>query len=217
MKKINKKVIEELGNKVVALCKKNDWTSTVVYFNGKSVNIRYDGAIILKDDDHPGNHFEYYNPNHIVSMSFEGDLYDLLNYGYGKELRKLFEEYRLYFELGNAWNLSVYPMDDDLVVDGYRYKEKLEPKIIARWMEDVPAELKNIMDWWYEKSTETGDVGSCVIGAGFNLVYGGVPYFMCACSPWQGNISWETHVDEVRQMLRDIGATDVYFDYGTMD
>ena len=47
-------------------------------------------------------------------MSFEGELYDVLNgyaYGWGKradEFRQIFEKYGVYFELGNAWNLTCY-------------------------------------------------------------------------------------------------------------
>ena len=43
-------------------------------------------------------------------MSFEGPLYEVLN-GYGsshleEEFVKIFDKYGLYYELGNAWNLT---------------------------------------------------------------------------------------------------------------
>ena len=49
-------------------------------------------------------------------------MYDALNYGNGsKELEELFKQYDVYYELGNAWNLSVYPNDYEAEVDGYKY------------------------------------------------------------------------------------------------
>ena len=49
-------------------------------------------------------------PENILSMSFEGPLYYVLN-GYegghlAEEFMKIFEKYGLYWELGNAWNLT---------------------------------------------------------------------------------------------------------------
>ena len=132
MTKITKKMITELGNKVVELCQKNWYGDTSVYFNGKRVRLdsgkfdadhNYHVDVAGVDEDcHPGDYFSYYNSNHILSMSFEGELYDALNYGNGsKELEELFKQYGVYYELGNAWNLSVYPNDYKAVVDGYKY------------------------------------------------------------------------------------------------
>jgi hypothetical protein len=53
-------------------------------------------------------------------MSFEGGLYDCINYGNGgvyDKLQNIFDNYGLYFELGNAWNLTAYPTNDDLEVE----------------------------------------------------------------------------------------------------
>lgn len=49
-------------------------------------------------------------------MSFEGPLYHMINYGsyedvsdnFLVEFNDLFDEYGLYYELGDAWNLSAY-------------------------------------------------------------------------------------------------------------
>ena len=234
MKKLTREIIEEFGNKVVELCKKRGYGDTCVYFNGKRIYIGYGDLVIPEDanedayfenipieteeDCHPGDYFEYYNHNHILSMSFEGDLYDILNYGNGsRELEKLFDEYGVYYELGNAWNLSVYPIDDDIEVDGIKYEEKKKPIYVYRHKEYNPPELQKIMDWWYEASEKTGDIGSCVIGAGFNFAWNGDEYFMGACSPWQGSLSWERHIDAVKLMLELIGATNVWFNYGILD
>ena len=57
---------------------------------------------------------EYKNDN-TVTMTFEGPLYEALNYERsGKtadDLQNIFEKYGLYFELGNAWNLAAFPIN----------------------------------------------------------------------------------------------------------
>lgn len=217
-KKINKEVIEEIGNRIVELCKAKGWGDTSVYFNGKRVSIEYDGETIVKEDCHPGNYFDYYCHNHILSMAFEGTLYSLINgYGEAKALDKLLKEYGLYYELGNSWNLSVAPISEDIEVDGYRYEKEQEPTVIYAHCNNNPEPLQRIMNEWWDLSEKTGDVGSCVIGAGFRFTWNGIPYFMCACSPWQGSCSWEPHVDTVRGRLEEIGATEIKYDWGVMD
>ena len=81
----------------------------------------------------------------------------------------------------------------------------------------VPHELAVIMKKWYEMSRKVGDKGSCVIGAGFIFTWNGNEYFMSACSPYQGSISWETNKEDVRKMLEDVGATHICYDWGRMD
>lgn len=227
MTKITKEMITELGNKVVKLCRKNDYIDTSVYYDGKRYRIErvYDEAndkpittVIVDDDCHPGKYFEYYNNNHILSMAFEGELYSLMNYGNGcEELEKLFAKYGVYYELGNSWNLSVYPNDWNAEVEGYKYEVEPDPIHIWRHKEDNPPELQKIMDAWYEESKKVGDVGSCVVGAGFNFTWNETKYFMSACSPWQGSCSWEKHVPMVQTMLELIGATDVVYKWGILD
>lgn len=103
------------------------WQDVRIYFNGKAFSTD-DGKngyyyndpkhlIVLEDMD-PRDYFEYVNPDHILSMSFEGPLYDCLNgygeYGYKFDakvetgLSAIFAKYGCYYELGNAWNLTLY-------------------------------------------------------------------------------------------------------------
>lgn len=51
----------------------------------------------------------------VLSMGFEGPLYALINYPQGTgdyrkldEFNQIFKNYGLYYELGDAWNLSCY-------------------------------------------------------------------------------------------------------------
>lgn len=130
---ITEREIAELANEIYEwLLKHEMWIDTTIYFNGiawstsskhesKDVrqDFRYNGEPFVYEDD-PRYYFEYVRDPHILSMSFEGDLYDIINYGsWGleEEFRKLFSKHKvfdpeygeceLYFELGNAWNLSV--------------------------------------------------------------------------------------------------------------
>lgn len=107
------------------------WCDTRVYFNGKCfatdsgrgagelLLVREDGngQLYLIPDIYPRDYFQYVNPNHILSMSFEGPFYECLNgyagdYGYQveEEFRQLLAKYGCYYELGDAWNLSVYKL-----------------------------------------------------------------------------------------------------------
>ena len=126
-KKPTKKQIEQMAVEVRSfLLEHGLWQDVMIYFNGKAFSTS-DGAkyyyndpehLIVLEDRNPRDCFEYVNPDHILSMSFEGPLYDCLNmngeYGYEFEdrisegLRQIFAKYGCYFELGNAWNLTLY-------------------------------------------------------------------------------------------------------------
>lgn len=82
------------------------WSDTRIYFNG----LCYDSETpeVLTGLD-PADYTEY--TGDILTMTFEGPLYDALNYGpwsVEENLQAIFSKYGLYFELGDAWNLSAY-------------------------------------------------------------------------------------------------------------
>lgn len=101
------------------------WQDVAIYFNGKCFTT-YDkeaGKYYYNDPDHlivvenkdPNDYFDYVAEEHVLSMGFEGPLYALINYPQGTgDYRKLykfnqiFKNYGLYYELGDAWNLSCY-------------------------------------------------------------------------------------------------------------
>lgn len=95
--------------------------------------------------------------------------------------------------------------------------EKPDPEHIWYGKKDVPIVLEKIMKKWYKLSSQVGDVGSCVIGAGFRFELEGHKYFMSACSPYQGSISWETHSDVIKKELQSIGAINILQDWGHLD
>lgn len=97
------------------------WQDVDIYFNGKKYT-SYDpenGEYYYNDREHlievadqPERHFEYVNPEHILSMSFEGPVCEMLYYGIlpsvRREFDKIFERYGLYYEFGHHWNFSCY-------------------------------------------------------------------------------------------------------------
>ena len=120
---LTKKQREELATEIFNWLNDHDmWVDVCIYFNGKcwstsskdNKQFSYNGRKYFEYEAEPKDYFEYVREPNILSMSFEGDLYDVLNgYSYGwvkkeDEFRKIFEKYGVYFELGNAWNLSCY-------------------------------------------------------------------------------------------------------------
>lgn len=103
------------------LLKHEIFDDTFIYVNGKRYGT-YDGEghynygtnswdkVYVEDDKDPRKYFEY--AGKILSMSFEGPLYDILNYSFElggnleEEFYKIFEKHGYYFELGNSWNLT---------------------------------------------------------------------------------------------------------------
>lgn len=107
------------------------WRDVRVYFNGKCFatdngkgtgnllgpRTETNGPFYVIPDIDPRDYFSYVNPKHILSMSFEGPFYECLNgyagnHGYQikEEFRQLLAKYGCCYELGDAWNLSVYKL-----------------------------------------------------------------------------------------------------------
>lgn len=82
-------------------------------YNGLQENV----GIWVEDNVDPHRYFEYVANDHFISMSFEGPLYEILNF-YGDfadydarrvdEFDAILKKYGYYYELGNSWNLSCY-------------------------------------------------------------------------------------------------------------
>ena len=231
MAKLTKQNIEQLANEVMDWLIRNELDMDVsIYYNNQKMQHKYhfnkdydiidDGISIEKDVD-PHQITQWAAHDHILTMTFEGGLYSLLNYNGGKletEFENLFNKYGLYYELGEAWNLTCYPIYNELEVE-YTVYEKPQPTIyLYRYdTSNNPPELQKIMDIWYEWSSTVGDEGSCVLGAGFKFKWQGKKYFMCACSPYQGSISWEKYKDTIKVLLEDVGAENIYYEWGNMD
>lgn len=106
------------------LRKQQMWIDVYIYYNGKRMGTsgtvdgktvyRYNGDPFIEDGFDPRNYFEYVAKEHILSLSFEGPLYDVLNArtpGWTKleaEFQTIFQKHGCYMEMGNAWNGSCY-------------------------------------------------------------------------------------------------------------
>lgn len=115
---------ELLARDIYEWCKANDfWGDNIIYFNGKAwsnseewAGVKgkcIDDELYEYENKDPQDYFEYVREPNILSMSFEGDLNHALNYGdysYEEKFEALFKKYGLYYEYGNAWNLSAYEL-----------------------------------------------------------------------------------------------------------
>ena len=122
-KVLTKKQTEQLATEIFNWLVDNElWVDVCIYFNGKRWSTHdakleefcYNERRYFEDEAEPKNYFEYVREPNILSMSFEGGLYSVLN-GYvngwvrlEEEFSKILAKYGLYYELGNAWNLSCY-------------------------------------------------------------------------------------------------------------
>lgn len=210
---LNKKV-QALGEDIEEFLRKNDiFDDCAIYYNNKKIT--EEGIF---EDKNPKDYFEYANPN-TLSMSFEGELYDILNYntypGLNDKFDAIFEKHGFYYELGNAWNLAAYCEDccEDCTICNENQKE--EPIMIS--VSSGPEELIKIQQYWKEKSDNEPDEGSCVLGAGFKFNYKDKEYFMPSKSCNQGSLSWEKFVDEITQMLMNAECKNISYDWGRMD
>lgn len=81
-----------------------------IYFSNKCWDYDSDGNKTIIDDIKASDYFEYANDK-TISMSFEGDFYDIINNYYDYSIRDKWDELDFdgyYYELGHSWNLSFY-------------------------------------------------------------------------------------------------------------
>ena len=221
MKRIAKKQKEKLAYEILELLKRYDLTGDVrIYFNNRCLT--GDGAVL---EDIKGSDYFKYATDKTISMSFEGDLCEVLNY-YHRELsekvtsefRALLDAYGLYYELGEHWNLGTYfkaggPLKSPKPVIKGAHPDN--PIYITN--NDCPAELEPIRAEWEKRQNEYGDIGSCVLGAAFTFSFNKQFYRMRPQGHYQGNCSWEDSVGTIRYMLSNAGCEDVVFHYGNMN
>ena len=229
MKTLTKANIEQLVDEITTFLDKHHMEDGVcIYFNNKRIISEgfFDGENLTykwfeEEDMDPHDYFDYAAYNHIISMSFEGSLFDLLNYRGGKleeQFRAIFERYGLYYEFGYAWCFTAYPIDDGMEVE-YTVYDTPNPitHLYYHNKDTYPEDLSVIMEVWFRLSSHRGDSGSCVLGAGFGFEYQGEKYFMHACSPHQGSLSWEADKDIIEAMLKGVRATNISYNWGNMD
>lgn len=230
MKKITKNDIANLAQEILEnLIRTKDYDCCVYYNNNRSyikyyaldyTELRTEPRIVTQEGVSPFDYFAYANPHHVLSMSFEGNFFNDINYGSSapKWFLQLLNQYDLYYKQGDAWNLSLYPLHDDMEIETTNYQRG--PKPVELYMGNIdtaPSQLQEIMRKWFELAAATGDNGCFVVEAGFTFTYQKTAYLLRPCSPYQGNLSWEEHIPIIQNMLEEIGCTDIHYDYGVMD
>ena len=114
---------EALANDIYTWCLEHDcWQDVYIYYNGKRMGTSghdkngkevycYGGKPYIETGYVPRDYLKYVREPNILSMSFEGPLYEILDNDM-EALDELFKKYGLYYEFGDAWNLSAYPIDE---------------------------------------------------------------------------------------------------------
>ena len=122
MTKLQETLVEDLAFEIrQLLLKHNMWIDVRIYFNGKAMSTdngrgKYayndKSQFFILEDQNPRLYTRY--AGDILTMTFEGPFYDVLNYFEDPEVYEEFVEllrkYELYHELGEAWNLTVCPL-----------------------------------------------------------------------------------------------------------
>jgi len=124
---MTKEQIEALRDDIIAYLTKglNEWLALDcrIYalghaweFRNSEPALNIEKKFIDIGEKNPRDFFDYVpekDEDHILSMSFEGGLYEVLN-GYLEsakeysEFNAIFEKHGVWYELGNAWNLTCY-------------------------------------------------------------------------------------------------------------
>jgi len=103
---VEEKDMKKLAYEIQDYLKEKDYYhDVIIYFNNLAISSLWEG----EQERNVSEYMEYFNTD-TITMSFEGILYEMLNYnvqGY-KEFNEFIKSKGFYFEFGNAWNLALY-------------------------------------------------------------------------------------------------------------
>lgn len=223
---LTKKKIEQIAYVIMFTLKEYSLHNYVrLYFNNKVLEFdRYD-CLVTTDDVSPLDYFKYANRHHIISMSFEGSLYDYIYnhyFEFPKELEEIFKLEGIYWELGDRWNCTFYSNGREVEYTDYSDEETFQPSIdiykpLVSYNPQIPNELAAVAEIWYALGQRLGDKGSCVIGAQMEFKYNNKKYNLIPFTGYQGSLSWETNVTEIKKLLLLLGAEEVTWNSGRLD
>jgi hypothetical protein len=111
MMKLTGEQKEKMAHEILELLQEYDLTTDIrIYFNGKCLT----GEGSITENKRGSDYFKYANDD-MLSMSFEGDFYEVIN-NYCAEMADIvmpkfvgiLGTYGLYYEMGETWNLAVH-------------------------------------------------------------------------------------------------------------
>lgn len=217
MEKLTKARIEEMANEIADKLRELGISDTIIYYNNKRMFVDYGGKNKIEENIDPHDYFEYASYNHILSMSFEGQLYDLF-YEYCEVpwLSEIFSKYGVYSELGNLWNLTTYPDVEGLEVEYTKY-ERPKPTTYIYNFPNYDDKRIQYLIYVYNESIRRNPshLGSCVIGDGIRFKLDGKPYFFS--TNWNQSEAPTEVIADCKAYLNIIGATEIYYDCGRLD
>lgn len=115
MKVLTKTDIEQMAIEVAGYCHAMGYKDVDLYYNGKKLSI---DTMKTENNVDPHDFIKYCPYNHTFSMVVDDPEFDLQeDIFYEKGIANIFERYGLYADLGEAWNCSCYPIDDDLKIE----------------------------------------------------------------------------------------------------
>lgn len=122
-KKLTKQQRESIAKKIISYLVRRDLFYDVhIYINNqrwssekhpgsRAIQIgRKPITVYIEDDIDARAYNAYANPD-TITVSFEGPLYDEINYGSAKaetDINQILDKYGLYLEYGYAWSFSAY-------------------------------------------------------------------------------------------------------------
>lgn len=191
--------------------KRNDFWATIKFdasIDGFKLKVFNDDEVV-KESSYVGVGKDELDALHVLSEQIMDLVYDLFN-DYKDE-----DDFLIHFE--DQW-FSIKGLIEYVLAN---YGEASNTHADYVYLNDSATypseEIKSIHRRWTRLANMHGDEGSAVIGAGFYFNYNGQKYKMAPQSKWQGSMSWEAYIEEIKAALEKAGATDIYFDYGNMD
>jgi hypothetical protein len=108
---INTEQKEKMAHEILELLKEYDLNTDIrIYFNGRCL----DGNGTITGNKRGSEYFKYAN-DETLSMSFEGDFYEVINNYYPEmadivmpKFAGILDAYGLFYEMGEPWNLATY-------------------------------------------------------------------------------------------------------------
>lgn len=223
--KITKKDINGIAREIKKWATKHRMYDYSLFYNGKRFGFYHSEDWTKRKRKtisgiNPLDYCEWFPEKFLLGLTCDGAMWECFNgYRYAKayeELESILDKHGLYLELCDSCHATVAcNFEDDSEVEYTIFKK--EKPIYIRTLDECPEEICPTMAVWHRLCVKHGDEGACVIGEYMEFRYKGELYRMIPPSPYQGSMSWETSVPHIKELLAEVGATEIYFNYGILD